>query len=413
MQACPANPHQQPPAVALPPAAQSQSQARALPAGAMTLFSFTAAMLIAASSSATTPLYHLYQQSMHLTPFWITVVFAIYVASLLAALLTVGSLSDYVGRRPVILAALVLNAVAMLLFAEARDVGQLILARTIQGLCVGTGTTALGAAILDTNPARGPLLNSVTAFLGMTAGSLGAAALIALAPDPLHLIYEILFALTALMIALLWIMPESSSRKMGALASLRPHVSVPRQSQAILLKLTPANVACWALGGLYLSLMPTVVATAMHVASPWIGGVVVSTLMLTAAIVVAACRNWPARRLVLTGTGTLSLGVAVSMAGIAQQQVAALLIGTLIAGTGFGATFSGTLRALLPTAEPHQRAGLLSAFYLQSYLAFALPALAAGLSVPLIGLTAVAYLYGAVIILLAIISMLASLWSDR
>ena len=63
----------------------------------MTLFSFAGAMLIAASSSAATPLYRLYQQSMHLTPFWITVVFAVYVASLLAALLTVGGLSDYVG----------------------------------------------------------------------------------------------------------------------------------------------------------------------------------------------------------------------------------------------------------------------------------------------------------------------------
>jgi hypothetical protein len=409
MQACPANPHQELPAAVLPPAAQTRS----LPASAMTLFSFAAAMLIAASSSATTPLYHLYQQSMHLTPFWITVVFAIYVASLLAALLTVGSLSDYVGRRPVILAALLLNAAAMLVFAEARDVGQLILARTIQGLCVGTGTTTLGAAILDTNRVRGPLLNSVTAFLGMTAGSLGAAALISLAPDPLHLIYEILFALTALMIALLWFMPESSSRKDGALASLRPHVGVPRQSRAILLKLTPANVACWALGGLYLSLMPTVVATAMRVVSPWIGGVVVSILMLTAAIAVATFRNWPARRLILTGTSTLSLGVAVSMVGIEQLQVAALLIGTAIAGAGFGTTFSGTLRALLPTAEPHQRAGLLSAFYVQSYLAFALPALAAGLSVPLIGLSTAAYIYGAVIILLAIISMFASLWSDR
>jgi hypothetical protein len=409
MQACPANPHQELPAAVLPPAAQTRS----LPASAMTLFSFAAAMLIAASSSATTPLYHLYQQSMHLTPFWITVVFAIYVASLLAALLTVGSLSDYVGRRPVILAALLLNAAAMLVFAEARDVGQLILARTIQGLCVGTGTTTLGAAILDTNRVRGPLLNSVTAFLGMTAGSLGAAALITLAPDPLHLIYEILFVLTALMIALLWFMPESSSRKDGALASLRPHVGVPRQSRAILLKLTPANVACWALGGLYLSLMPTVVATAMRVVSPWIGGVVVSILMLTAAIAVATFRNWPARRLILTGTSTLSLGVAVSMVGIEQLQVAALLIGTAIAGAGFGTTFSGTLRALLPTAEPHQRAGLLSAFYLQSYLAFALPALAAGLSVPLIGLSTAAYIYGAVIILLAIISMFASLWSDR
>jgi Na+/melibiose symporter-like transporter len=411
MQACPASPQCAVSAHALP--TRPQGSTRSLPPSAMTLFSFGGSMLIAAGSSAVTPLYRLYQQTMHLTPFWITVVFATYVASLLVALLTVGGLSDYVGRRPVILAALLLNAAAMILFAEARDVGQLILARGVQGLCVGVGTTALGAAILDTNRARGPLLNSVTAFLGMTAGSLGAAALITFAPDPLHRVYDVLLGLTALMLALLWVMPESTTRKTGALASLRPHVSVPAQSRSVLIRLTPANVASWALGGLYLSLMPTVVATAMGVHSPWVGGVVVSALMLTAAIAVATFRDWPARRLILTGTSTLSLGVAVSMFGIQQHQVAALLAGTMIAGAGFGSTFSATLRALLPTAEPHQRAGLLSAFYLQSYLAFSLPAVAAGLSVPLIGLSSAAYLYGAVIILLAAISMIASLWTDR
>src|SRR5580700_4946658 len=391
----------------------SESSVRALTPAAMTVFSFAGAMLIAASSSAVTPLYHLYQASMHLTPFWITIVFASYVASLLAALLTVGGLSDYVGRRPVILVALLLNAAAMVLFSEARDVGQLILARMVQGLCVGVGTTAMGAAILDTSRARGPLLNSVTAFLGMTAGSLGAAALITFASDPLHRVYEVLLGLTALMIALLYVMPESSSRKTGALASLRPHVRVPSQSRAVLVRLTQANVAGWALGGLYLSLMPTIVATAVRVVSPWVGGVVVAALMLTAAIVVAAFRDWPARRLILLGTSTLSLGVAVSLFGIQQQQVAALLAGTVIAGAGFGSTFSGIFRALLPTAEPHQRAGLLSAFYLQSYLAFSLPAVIAGLSVPRIGLSTTAYIYGAVIILLAFISMAASLWTDR
>jgi hypothetical protein len=394
-------------AAALP--AATGSRTRVLPPAAMTVFSFAGALLLAASSSAATPLYRLYQQSMQLTPFWITVVFAVYVASLLVALLTVGGLSDHVGRRPVILVALLLNAAAMILFAEARDVGQLILARAVQGLSVGVGTTALGAAILDTNRARGPLLNSVTAFLGLTAGALGSAALITYAPDPLHRVYEVLLGLTAVMIVLLWAMPESISRKAGALASLQPQVSVPRQSRAILIRLTPANVAAWALGGLYLSLMPTVVATAMGVASPWVGGVVVSALMLTAALAVAAFRHWPARRLILAGTSTLSLGVAVSMVGIQQQQVAALLAGTVIAGAGFGATFSGTLRALLPTAEPHQRAGLLAAYYVQSYLAFSLPAVAAGLSIPLIGLSNAAYLYGAVIILLAVMSMIASL----
>src|SRR5882762_4096927 len=103
----------------------------------------------------------------------------------------------------------------MVLFSYATDVGQLILARAVQGLCVGT-------AILDTDHRRGPLLNSVTAFLGLTAGALGAAALVTFAPDPLHLVDELLFALTALMMVLLFVMPETVSRKAGALASLRP-----------------------------------------------------------------------------------------------------------------------------------------------------------------------------------------------
>jgi MFS family permease len=410
MQACQTN---SPSTAADTLAVGSERSAHTLTPSAMTVFSFAGAMLIAASSSAVTPLYHLYQASMHLTPFWITVVFSSYVASLLTALLTVGGLSDYVGRRPVILVALLLNAAAMVLFSEAQGVGQLILARMVQGLSVGVGTTALGAAILDTNRARGPLLNSVTAFLGMTAGSLGAAALITFASDPLHRVYEVLLALTALLIVLLYVMPESSTRKAGALASLLPQVRVPPQSRAILARLTPANVAAWSLGGLYLSLMPTLVATTMGIASPWVGGVVVAALMLTAAIAVATSRNWPVRRLIVTSTGTLALGVAITMIGIQQQQVIALFAGTMIAGAGFGSTFSATLRALLPTAEPHQRAGLLSAFYLQSYLAFAVPAVVAGLSVPVIGLATTAYIYGAVIILLAFISMMASLWTEK
>ena len=392
--------------------AQSARMTRTLPPAAMMLFSFAGAMLIAASSSAVTPLYRLYQASMHLTPFSITVVFAVYVVSLLAALLTLGSLSDYVGRKPVMLAALLVNAAAMLLFAEAQHVGQLILARAVQGLCVGIGTTAFGAAILDTNRARGPLLNSITAFLGMTLGALGAAMLITFAPDPLHLVYDVLLGVTVLLLVLLWFMPESCDRKAGALASLRPHIGVPLQSRAVLARLTPANVAAWSLGGLYLSLMPTIVASAVGAASPWIGGVVVSALMLTAAIAVAALKDWPSRRLIVMGTSTVPLGVAVSMIGIHQQQVIALLAGTMIAGAGFGATFSGTLRSLLPTAHAHERAGLLSAFYLQSYLAFALPAVAAGLAVPMLGLSVVAYVYGAAVTLLTIISLIASLVTE-
>src|SRR5258706_6948646 len=241
----------------------------ALSPAVMTVFSFVGAALIVASNSAVTPLSLLYQHATHVTPPVITLVYAVYALSLRAALPTVGGPSDYVGRRTVILSGLLLNAIAMVLFSYATDVGQLILARAVQGLCVGTATTALGAAILDTDRKRGPLLNSVTAFLGLTAGALGAAALVTFAPDPLHLVYEVLFALTALMMVLLFVMPETVSRKAGALASLRPRVSVPRQSRAALLRLTPASIAALAFGGFYLSLMPMVVATTLGVHAPW------------------------------------------------------------------------------------------------------------------------------------------------
>ncbi len=387
--------------------------ARALSPTAMTAFSFIGAALVSASSSAATPLYRLYQQSMHLTPLMITVVFAVYAISLLATLLTVGGLSDYVGRRPVIFGGLLLNAASMIVFAHAESVGELIAARAIQGLCAGVATTAFGAAIIDTNRNQGPLLNSITAFIGLMAGALGAAALVNFAPDPLHLIYEVLLGITAVMIALLWWMPESVSRKSGALASLWPQVRVPRQSRATLLRLMPATVATWALGGFHMSLMPTVVATAMGVSSPWVPGLVLPALLLTGTAAVVLFRNWEAAGLILLGTAALAVGVGVTLLGIQQHHVGVLFAGTMIAGIGFGGSFSGSLRALLPTAEAHQRAGLLSALYVLSYVAFSLPAVVAGLSVPWVGLATVVYVYGAMVMLLAVISMIASLRSAR
>jgi MFS family permease len=386
--------------------------ARVLSPAVMTVFSFVGSALVSASSSAATPLYRLYQQSMHLTPLMITVVFAVYAISLLAALLTLGGLSDYVGRRPVILGGLLLNAAAMIVFAHADTVGELILARAVQGACVGVAATAFGAAILDTNRTLGPLLNSLTAFAGLLVGALGSAALVTYAPNPLHLVYEVLLGFTAIMIVLLWWMPESVSRKSGALASLRPQVSVPRQSRAILLRLTPVTIATWALGGFHMSLMPTVVVATMDAASSWVGNLVLPTMLLAATVAVLLLRNWPARRVLLVGTNGLWIGVAGSLLGLLQHSAPILIAGSIVAGIGFGTSFSGSLRTLLPTAEPHHRAGLLSAFYVMSYLAFSLPAVAAGLSVPFAGLATVAYVYGAVVIVLAIISAVAA-WRSK
>ena len=76
-----------------------------------------------AVSAAPTPIYRFYRETLGLTPFTITFIFAIYSFTMIAAFLTIARLSDYVGRKPMVLLALALNAVALLLFFVAESAG--------------------------------------------------------------------------------------------------------------------------------------------------------------------------------------------------------------------------------------------------------------------------------------------------
>ncbi|KPA94087.1 MFS transporter, partial [Pseudomonas asplenii] len=130
-----------------------------------------------AASSAPTPLYHLYQEALEFSAATLTLIFGVYALSLLAALLTVGSLSDYLGRRPVLFSALLLEIIAMGLFIAADGIPLLIAARVLQGFATGMATSALGAALLDRDNRKGPLVNSLAPLLGMACGALGASLL--------------------------------------------------------------------------------------------------------------------------------------------------------------------------------------------------------------------------------------------
>lgn len=371
----------------------------------MTVYSFIGAVMISACSSAPTPLYHLYQQTFHLTSGTITLIFGAYAFALLAALLTAGGLSDFLGRKPLILMALLLNGAALVIFLFANSASGLIFARIVQGFATGIAFPTFGATILDTDKARAPLLNGVTAFLGLTVGSLLSGFLVEFAPHPTQLVYIVLLVLTALGIAALALMPETISRRPGALASLRPHVSVPRRARSTLMRVTPVNVAGWSLGGFYLSLMPTLVTVATGIVSPFIGAAVVATLMLSGTASVFIFRKWPAQKVLFNGTAALVVGVIVTLAGVHLQAVGLLFVGTALAGLGFGAIFSNILRILLPLAEAHERAELFAAFLIESYLAFSVPAIIAGFAAPMVGLQTAAYVYGAAIVLLSAISV--------
>ncbi len=129
-------------------------------------------------------------------------------------------------------------------------------------------------------------------------------------------------------------------------------------------------------------------------------------MTFTGAITVLSLRNSSARRILSGGIPALVTGVAITLAGVQAQRVSLMLIGIIVAGIGFGAAFSGSMRTVMPHAEAHERAGLLSAFYVEGYLSFSLPAILTGLLALLASLP-----LGAIV--LATVSLLAMLRSGR
>ncbi|NVO16797.1 MAG: MFS transporter [Rhodoplanes sp.] len=377
--------------------------------GAALFFAATLATFMAASS-APTPLYRLYQAEWSFSPAVLTVVFGIYALGLLAALLTVGGLSDHLGRRPVIFAALLLQAAAIALFIAADSTAALMVARAVQGFATGAATGALAAALLDADRDRGPLINSLINPVGMALGALGASVLVDYAPWPMRLVYGVLLAAFVVQAGLVWLVPEtlaseSPSSRPGALASLRPKIAVPPRARETLARITPVNVAVWGLGGFYLSLAPSLLRAATDVTSALAGGSLVATLTASGALAILVLRGRPAHAVLTAGAAVLAAGVATILLGVHAHHLALLFIGTMVAGFGWGGAFLGVLRVLLPLAAPAERAGLMSAYFVQSYLAMSVPAILAGVLARSIGLVPATDVYAAGLLALVALAL--------
>jgi len=275
-----------------------------------TLGAILLAFLFAAS--APSPLYVVYQARWGFSAATLTTVFAVYALALLIALVTVGALSDYVGRRPVLAAALLVEALSMVLFIAADGVGWLLAARAVQGLATGAATGAISAYLIDLqsvrNPRLGALVNSTAPSVGLATGALGSGLLVQFAPAPTALVFAVLVVAFAAALLGVALMPETARRRPGAVASLRPRVSVPRRIRPDFLVVTPCLVATWALGGLYLSLGPSLAAGVLHIQSHLIGGLVIFALAGMGVVGSLALRDGAPRRVMVVGSVVLSRG---------------------------------------------------------------------------------------------------------
>lgn len=366
-----------------------------------------AVVLFLAASSVPSPLYVVYQGMWHFSAITLTLVFAVYVLFLLLSLLVVGGLSDHVGRRPVLAGALTVQTVAVVVFLLAQNVTMLLVARAVQGAATGAAITAMAATLVDLAPARAGLANAVTPLVGLALGALGCGLLVEYAPAPTRLVYGVLlagFVVVALVVAKL---PETSTMRPGAWASLRPRLAVPPRLRADVVAIVPILMASWALGGLFLSLGPSVAAELFGLRSHVVGGLVVTLLCGVGALGALALHAHQPHHLLAPSGLLLAAGTTIALAGLRTGSVVITTVGVVVAGVGFGGASLAGFGTLARIATPEVRGELMAVAYTVAYLAFSLPAVAAGAATTAIGLRPVAAVYGVVVVALGLIAVLA------
>jgi MFS family permease len=336
------------------------------------------------AAGAPTPLLVVLQQRWDYPTWLLTIAFAVYAVALLVALLVVGSLSDFVGRKPVLLASLAVEVLAMLMFVVAPSIGWIIAARAVQGLATGAATSAFTAALVELAPPRrlslGPVIASIAPAGGLGLGALVTGVVVQL--DGSSARTGVFASLAAVMILALLVLPltaETTSRRPGALSSLVPRISVPPSARSEFGAAVPVLVAAWMLAGLFLGLVPTILHDLLGRESGLLDGVTVFLEPGTAAVAGLLLGRLPNRLVLVAGGAAALVGALVVLAGVLLTALPLLWVGAVVGGVGFGASFSGALRALGPLAAPHQRAGLVAAVYVIAYLAFGVPVVVAGI----------------------------------
>ncbi|RRO13628.1 MFS transporter [Saccharopolyspora rhizosphaerae] len=334
------------------------------------------------ASTAPSPMYSLYQQRWGFTNTVLTEVFASYSVAILVALLLCGSLSDHVGRRPVLVGALVLEIVAVLALALASGVGGLFAGRVLQGLATGAATSAISGALLDfQRPGSNQvsLVNGVAAALGMALGSLLAGVLVQFLPGPTLTTYLLLAAGFAVAIPVVLAMPEPVAQSSPLREALRPRRPVVPAGQGLRFALMSTMVlASWTVGGMFMSLAPSVVKGMVHSYPNLISGLPVAVLAGLGGLTQLLLARWTAERAVRVGAGLMVLALAGVAASEITADAALFFAAAAVLGIGWGLMFMGAFRLLTSLAAPHQRAGTSSMIYVVAYLSATVPSVTLG-----------------------------------
>ena len=338
-------------------------------------FVFTATML---GTTLPTPLYVIYQAQWHFSAFMVTVIFAVYAATVLATLLFAGRSSDQAGRRPVLAVALGAAALSTLAFIFAPDEGVLLVGRILSGLAAGLMTGTATAMLTELGPSRGrrsSLVATAANMGGLGLGPLLAGLLAQFAPHPTTLVFEVYLAVLAVAALSLRFVPET------VLARRRPTLrfaglGIPEQGRGQFIAAAVAAFAAFALLGLFTSLVPGFMGGVLHQGSHAVQGAAVFGLLAIGTITQVALSRLGRRPVMLAGLGLFLAALALILAALAQASMPLFLAGTVVGGVSVGAIFLASLATANRLAPPERRGHVVSTFFVACY---------AGLIIPVVG----------------------------
>ena len=358
------------------------------------------------ASGVPSALYGTYQQLWGFSPLVLTLIYATYAFGVLTTLLLAGRLSDEVGRRAVLLGALMALMVATVFFIFADSVAWLFVARALQGLATGAAVSAASAALFEFHPTRDPrgvsVANGVASTVGTGLGVLVSGALVELLPAPRVVPFVALLVLFALAFVGVWRMPERVvERSHPRLTLQRP--DVPPTIRGPFTLAAFGAIASWSIGGLFLSLGPQLSTQLFHTTNHLAATAGIFTLTGSASVAQLVFRRAAPSAGAALGSLALTAGMALVVVAAATGSDVAYVAGAVIGGSGFGVAFLGGLRALSAVIPAERRAAVMSAFYIVAYAALSLPAIAGGIVAGSVGVRPTFELFGSAVAALALV----------
>jgi MFS family permease len=375
-----------------------------------------------AFSTVPTPLYPLYQRQDGFSSFTVTVVFAAYAIGVITALLLAGHVSDWTGRKRILLPGLALEAIAGVLFLVWTALPGLILARFLTGAGVGMITATATAFLLDLHNAHRPgaartrfeIVSAAVNLGGLAAGTLVAGALAEFVSSPLRTPYEVFLVLLALSAVAVASVPETVTKPAERPGYRPQRPKVAGTDKIAYLVAAIGMFVPFAIFGLFTSLAPSFVAGTLHQSSRFLAGLVVFLVIgmgVTAQILSGLMS--PRQRYVL-GQIAPTVGLPLLVAGMFLPSLWVFLVGGMIAGAGGGILFKTAVSAVAQIAQPHERGEALAGIFLIGYIGLAAPALGMGLATRTVpATTAVVWFAGVILLLLAAIGILSGRLSAR